>query len=65
MFSSTSREHCQSRFYKEWHPDYIAAYNSLSDPNLKHFFNHPARKTQLRSSQLVSVFLIKDHPLKT
>ena len=53
MFSSTSREHCQSRYYKEWHPDYIAAYNSLSDPNLKHYFNHPARKNQLQRSQLV------------
>ena len=54
MFSSTSREHCQSRYYKEWHPDYIAAYNSLSDPNLKTYFSHPARKNQLQRSQLVS-----------
>ena len=54
MFSSTSREHCQSRYYKEWHPDYIAAYNSLNDKNLKHFFNHPARKNHLTKNHLVS-----------
>ena len=57
MFSSTSREHCQSRYYKEWHPDYIAAYNSLNDKNLKHFFNHPARKNHLTKNHLVSAVL--------
>ena len=55
MFSSTSREHCQSKYYKEWHPDYIAAYNSLQDPNLKHFFKNPQRKTQMVRSKLVSL----------
>ena len=57
MFSNQSREHCQSRFYKEWNPDYIAAYNSLEDKNLKHYFNHPARRNHLTRNQLVSLCL--------
>jgi len=40
MFSS---QNCPSKYYKEWHPDYIASYNSLNDrhlqvPTLKTFF---------------------------
>ena len=58
MFScSQSREHCQSRFFKEWHPDYIAAYNSLGDPHLRHYFAHPARKNHLsRNHQVIQGF---------
>ena len=51
---SQSREHCQSRFFKEWHPDYIAAYNSLGDPHLRHYFAHPARKNHLSRNHQVS-----------
>jgi hypothetical protein len=40
MFSS---QNCPSKYYKEWHPDYIASYNSLNDrhlqvPTFKTFF---------------------------
>ena len=54
MFTSQSSEHCQSKFFKEWHPDYIASYNSLGDPHLRHFFNHPARKSHLTKNHQVS-----------
>ena len=54
---SQSREHCQSRFFKEWHPDYIAAYNSLGDPHLRHYFAHPARKNHLSRNHQVILLL--------
>ena len=56
MFSSQSSEHCQSKFFKEWHPDYIASYNSLGDPHLRHYFNHPARKNHLTRNHQVSPY---------
>lgn len=54
MFSTTSGEMCQSRYFKEWHPDYISSYNSLRDKNLRHYFNHPARKNHLTRNNQIS-----------
>ncbi len=47
MFSTESSQKCQSRHFKEWHPDYIGSYNSLDDPHLRHFFRHPQRRVHL------------------
>ena len=53
MFSDQSRQECQSKFYKDWHPDYIGSYNSLKDKHLKHFFRHPARQLHLTKNHQV------------
>jgi hypothetical protein len=63
MFSNTSSQHCQSRFYKDWHPDYIASYNSLTDRHLRNFFNHPARKTHLGKTNMVSRLYFSGFPI--
>ena len=56
MFSEQSRKECQSKFYKQWHPDYIGSYNSLRDRHLRHFFKHPARKQHLnRNNQVIMI----------
>ena len=54
MFSRDSVEHCQSKHYKEWHPDYISNYNSLRDKHLKHYFRHPARQQHLNRNNQVN-----------
>ncbi len=54
MFSTESSQQCQSRYFKEWHPDYIGAYSSLSDPHLKRFFGHPARRRHLSRNNQVT-----------
>ena len=53
MFTQQSSQHCQSRFYKDWHPDYISSYNSLNDKHLRQYFNHPARKNHLGRNNYV------------
>jgi hypothetical protein len=58
---SANAAFCQSRFYKEWHPDAIAAYNSLNDRHLRNYFNHPARVNHLTRNNQVRTFI----PLKT
>ncbi|XP_059090211.1 glutamate-rich protein 3-like [Tigriopus californicus] len=54
MFTNQSSQECQSRFFKQWHPDYIGSYNSLRDRHLKHFFQHPARRTHLNKNNQVT-----------
>ena len=60
MFSTESSQMCQSRYFKEWHPDYIGSYNSINDPHLKGFFRHPARRSHLSRGRQVMImhFLI-------
>ena len=53
MFSTESSQLCQSRYFKEWHPDYIGSYNSINDPHLRRYFQHPVRRSHLsRGHQL-------------
>ena len=62
MLSTESSQRCQSRFYKEWHPDYIAAYDSLKDKHLTHYFRNPARKAHLHRMYRVGDRSIKNDP---